>query len=198
MIEQVMSETQLKFLQAGMLHSGKRKGENYILETCVSVYKMPATGETCLVSCDGRRIHLTPLSHPEVEPGKTYELKSTRKERGAGAVYLQESKELKYLDYPKFFEGLDRLMENKRIAKIHTPDKDFSRAMCAIKLYNWTGRVVQMKYILDLVPGEYEVYGEPAQYDKALFFGGKDAYALLLPMNTKTCKDFRPENNDEQ
>lgn len=195
MIEQRMTEKQLKFLAAGMLRDGK-KGGRYVLDVCLSAYKMPATGETCLVSCDNIRVHLTPLVHPEVEPGKTYELITTKKEKGSGVVYLKDS-DLEYPDYPMVLAGLDLLPEDKRIVKIHTPDKDFSRAFCAVKLYNWTGRVVRMKYILDLVPGEYEIYGVPGAHDKPLFFGGKDAYAMVMPIGTAACRDFRPENLDQ-
>lgn len=198
MIEQRIPEKQMKFLAAGMLMlRGGKKGGSYVLCTCLSAYKMSATGETCLVSCDGKRVHLVPLLHPEVEPGKTYELITTKKEKNICTVYLNES-ELEYPDYPKVFGGLDLLPEDKRIAKIHTPDKDFSRSLCAVKLHNWTGRVVQMKYILDLVPGEYEVYGVPGAHDKPLFFAGKDAYAMVMPLNTAACRDFRPENRNKQ
>lgn len=191
MIEQTMTADQLKFLVAGMY---KDKGSE-ILKTCIAGYKLPGTDETCLVSCDGKRVHLVPLRNPEIEHGKVYKVITTKKEkRGLSSVYLEASD----FDYPpvaKYFNGTEHLPEDRHMMKIHTPNKEFSRSAFVVKIYNWSGRVIRMKYILDLVPGLYDVYSVPGQHN-ALFFGSLDAYAMLLPMNTANMKDFKPAGKE--
>ena len=136
--------------------------------------------DNTFVCTDGHRLHLAQIPEYSIEPG-TYEYIPTRK---GCAVILRKVSDIDFPEYRKVIPNGDTPV----LGEIFNSRKYTTPGEALIKLFELTGKGVDLNYLLDILSTDslvYQVKNDKSKPVSAIVFEREDPKRIALLMPTK-------------